>query len=114
MKGNDHRADPERTDAARRTGRSHTRHPVPAQLSRCRDGALAPRDAAAIRAHLRSCPRCRRVQAMLSEVSRILGHQTSGRMPARIAVRIDGALIAQTAQRNGQWPPAPRRPSLYS
>jgi hypothetical protein len=64
--------------------------------------------------NLRSGGRCRRVLGKLSEVTRILGHQAHGSRPAIISARMERAPIAETVQRNGQWPPAPRRPSLYS
>jgi anti-sigma factor RsiW len=114
MKDNNHRANPLQFGPVLPSVRSSSRHPAPAQVSLCRDGGLEPRDAAAIRAHLKSCPRCRRVQAKLSEVRRILGHQAKGNMPASIASQIDAALIAEAGQIKGQWPPQPRRASLYS
>jgi anti-sigma factor ChrR (cupin superfamily) len=114
MKDDDYRANPLQFGPARPSVRSGSRHPAPAQVSLCRDGGLEPRDAAAIRAHLKSCARCRRVQAKLSEVRRILGHQEDRIMPASIASQIDEAIIAEAAQIKGQWPPQPRRASLYS
>jgi anti-sigma factor RsiW len=114
MKDNDHRAGSEQFDPVRPSVRSSSRHPAPAQVSLCRDGGLEPRDAAAVRAHLKSCPRCRRMQAKLSEVRRVLGHQPSGSMPAPIASQLDQALIAEASQVKGQWPPRPRSASLYS
>ncbi|MGH3301765.1 MAG: zf-HC2 domain-containing protein [Streptosporangiaceae bacterium] len=115
MKDSDRHVDPDRINAAQRGARSSTgRHPAPAQLSLSQDGGLESRDVAAVRAHLQSCRRCRRVAASLSEVRRILGNQANRDMPATIATRMDQALIAEAAQGNGQWPPAPRRASTYS
>lgn len=112
MKDRDHRAEPDGVDPARRSVRS--RHPAADQLALCRDGALEPRDAAAIRGHVKSCPRCRQVEAKLLELRRILAHHNDRSMPAGIAVRMDQALIAEAVQGNGQWPPAPRSASRYS
>jgi anti-sigma factor ChrR (cupin superfamily) len=114
MKDNDYRPDPGRVDPARWGVRSSSRHPAPAQVSFCRDGGLQPRDAAAVRAHLKSCPRCRRVEAKLSEVRRILAHQSDRTIPPRTAVRIHHALNAEMVRSKGQWPPAPRRATMYS
>jgi anti-sigma factor ChrR (cupin superfamily) len=114
MKDSDHRSEGEGVDRARWRIRSGSRHPAPAQVSLCRDGGLRPRDAAAIRAHLKSCPRCRRVEAKLSEVRRILAHQSDRQMPPTAAVRIHQALNAEAVRSKGQWPPAPRRATLYS
>jgi anti-sigma factor RsiW len=110
MKDRDHRTDAGRGYPALPDVRSSSQHLPPAQMSLCRDGALTPRDAAAVRAHLRSCPRCRAADAKLFEVRKILRHQARASMPATIALRIDKALIAEAAQGRGQWPPAPRRP----
>ncbi|HXZ64902.1 MAG TPA: zf-HC2 domain-containing protein [Streptosporangiaceae bacterium] len=111
MKDRDHQAELGRLAGGHRSVRSSSsRHPAAAQVSLCRDGQLGPRDAAAIRAHLQSCPRCRRVQTRLAEVRRILAHQTERSIPDAIALRIDQALIAEAAQVKGQWPPAPRKP----
>ena len=114
MKDRDHGAEPGAVDPARWNIRSGSRHLAPARVSLSRDGGLDPHDAAAVQAHLASCPRCRRVQAKLAELRRILGHPASGSMPTRIASRIDEALIAEASQTKGQWPPRPRRASLYS
>jgi len=111
MKDRDHKAEPGRLVGGHRSARSSSsHHPAAAQVSLCRDGALDPGDAAAIRAHVQSCPRCRQVQTRLAEVRRILAHQTDRSIPDTIALRIDQALIAEAAQVKGQWPPAPRRP----
>jgi anti-sigma factor ChrR (cupin superfamily) len=114
MKDNDHRAGSEQFDPTRLSGRSSSRHPAPAQVSLCREGGLEPLDAAAVRAHLKSCARCRRTQAKLSEVRRVLGHQANRSMPTRIASQLDQALIAEASTVKGQWPPRPRSASLYS
>jgi hypothetical protein len=112
MKDCDHRADRDSVDPARRSVRST--HPTADQVALSRGGGLEPRDAAAIRGHVRSCPRCRQVEAKLLELRRILAHQARRNMPAGIALRMDQALIAAGVQVNGQWPPAPRTASRYS
>jgi hypothetical protein len=116
MNDGDHRADRDGIDPARRTVPSSTGHPTADQVALSRSGGLEPRDAAAIRAHVRSCPRCRAVEAKLLELRRILAHRADGKMPAKIATRIDQALIAEAVQGMGvgQWPPAPRSASRYS
>jgi predicted anti-sigma-YlaC factor YlaD len=114
MKDRDHRAQPGAVDRARWNIRSGSRHVAPAQVSLSGEGRLDPSDAAAVQAHLASCPRCRRMQAKLWELRRILGHPASGSMPTRIASRIDKALIVEASQTKGQWPPRPRSASLYS
>lgn len=114
MKDGDHRADPESVDPARPSVPSSTGHPTADEVVLSRGGGLEPSDAAAIRAHVRSCPRCRAVEAKLLELRRILAHRADGKMPARIASRIDQALIAEAVQGSGQWPPAPRSASRYS
>lgn len=114
MKDSDRRADPYRFGTVRRSVRSSTAHPTAAQVALCRDGGLSTREASLVAAHVRSCPRCRRVAAKLSEVRRILAHQPYRNMPRSVAVRIDRALIAQAAPSNGHQPPRPRRASLYS
>lgn len=114
MKDDDYRAVPEQIGEARRDAPAHSRHPAAAQLSLCRDGALSTRDGAAVRAHLKSCHRCRAVQARLSEIRRILSRRADGSMPGRIALQVDQVIIAEAVRRKGEWPPAPRRASLYS
>jgi anti-sigma factor RsiW len=89
-------------------------HPAADEVSLCQDGVLEPRETAAIFAHIRSCPRCRQVQARLSDVRRILARQPDRNMPGGIATRIREALIIEATQSTGQWPPAPRSASLYS
>jgi anti-sigma factor RsiW len=109
MKNHDHRTDADRGFSALPNVRSSSQqHLAPAQMSLCRDGGLKPREAAAVRAHLRSCARCRAADAKVFEVRQILRHQASQTLPATIAMRIDRALVDEVAQ--GMWPPAPRRP----
>jgi len=89
-------------------------HPEAAEVSLCREGELNPRDAAAVRAHLDACPRCRRLDAKLAEMHRMLRHHASENMTATIAARIDRALAREAADGSTRWPPAPRTPSAYS
>ena len=114
MKDSDHRKDPERVGEPAGTVRPRGWHPAADQVSVFRDGGLEPRDMAAVRAHIRSCARCRLVQDRLSDVRGILARQPDLNMPGRIATRIRAALIIEATQSTGQWPPAPRAASLYS
>ena len=71
--------------------------------------------AAAIRAHISICSRCRQLDARLAEMQEeMLGQQASRNMTATIAIRINRVRTVAAALGNDQQPPAPRTPSLYS
>lgn len=74
-----------------------------------------PQDsAAALRAHLSTCSRCRRLGANLADMQEMLSQQASRNMTATIAIRINRVRTVAAAVGNDQRPPAPRRPSIYS
>jgi anti-sigma factor RsiW len=65
------------------TRRDGTRH-VDDRLQACLDGELAPDEAAAVRAHCESCPRCARAWRDLTEVWEALGVVSAPQPPRAV------------------------------
>jgi hypothetical protein len=71
-----------------------------------REGLLPARKAAAISAHLSSCPRCAELDAQLASVTSLLAAIPAPPMPASLVARLDAALAAETAARAAAASPA--------
>jgi hypothetical protein len=68
-------------------------------LASYREGDVSRRRAASIRAHLAGCARCSGVNSDLAAVSSVLAGVQLPPMPEHLAMRIQGALAAESVQR---------------
>src|ERR1022692_1983807 len=76
-----------------------TRHVDTDVLASYREGDVSRRRAAWIRAHLAGCARCSGVNSDLAAVSSVLAGVQMPPMPEHLAMRIQGALATESAQR---------------
>lgn len=84
------------------------------RLQACIDGELDPREAAAVRAHCISCPRCGRALAELEVVGRALdgyGHALDAARPAAASASL-WPLIEARLRREDRWRRTTGRPRL--
>jgi putative zinc finger protein len=75
------------------------RHVGTEVLASYREGDVSRRKAAWIRAHLAGCARCSGVNSDLAAVSNVLAGVQLPPMPEHLAMRIQGALATESAQR---------------
>ena len=85
---NDARRDGTGRDGARHDGTCHMED----RLQACRDGELAPEEAAAVRAHCESCPRCARAWRDLTEVWEALGVVSAPQPPRAVWPLVEARL----------------------
>jgi hypothetical protein len=78
-----------------------TGHPDADVLARFREGLLARRRSARIRAHLARCERCASVERELKEISTLLASAPVPQMPHELTARLDRVLAAEAAARSG-------------
>jgi len=75
------------------------RHATLDEIARLGADNLRSRKAAKISHHLATCPQCTEASEQLSSVSTLLTSIQFPEMPASLAIRIDGILAAEAAQR---------------
>jgi hypothetical protein len=76
-------------------------------LALCREGLLGRREAARIKDHVSSCPRCAEVDAALGGLPALLALTSVPPMPPDLAARIDAALAAEATARTAATSPSP-------
>lgn len=80
------------------------RHASADELADLAAGAVKPRKAGKIAAHLASCAHCTEVSSQLSGVSRMLASVATPPMPAHLSDRIEAALASESVQRLASEP----------
>jgi hypothetical protein len=78
-----------------------TRHPDADVLADYREGLLGRRRQARVRAHLNGCADCSCLVAGLAEVTELLASAPAPRMPDHLIARLENALAAEVASRDG-------------
>ena len=80
------------------------RHASADELADLAVGALRPRKAGKISAHLAGCAECTDVSSQLAGVSSMLASVPAAPMPAQFSVKIEAAIAAESAQRLASEP----------
>jgi hypothetical protein len=80
--------------------RGQMTHPDSDVLAEFRAGLITGRDGARISAHLAACEHCAGVCDQLAEVSALLATVPAPALPDAVALRLEGVLAAETAQRD--------------
>lgn len=81
------------------------RHATAEELASLDLGALRPRKAAKVAAHLSGCVQCTQVNSQLAAVPPTLASVQYPAMPAHLSVRIEAALATESVQRLSSAPP---------
>jgi hypothetical protein len=81
------------------------RHATAEELASLALGALRPRRAAKISAHLAGCDQCTQVNSQLTAIPPTLASVQYPAMPAHLSVRIEAALATESVQRLSTAPP---------
>lgn len=76
-----------------------TRHSTPDELARLDAGALRPRKAARIEAHVAVCVQCAQLRHQVDEVPAILASAPYPQLPQAYAVKIEAAIKVEANQR---------------
>ncbi len=77
-------------------------HPSTDDLADAAEGLLGPARASEVEAHVAGCAGCQQMTAALGSVSALLATVPTPPMPAAVARRLDGALVAESQRRRAE------------